>query len=34
MIGDYPTRGPRLWFFLAGVTVLGLIGMLMLVSGL
>jgi hypothetical protein len=33
MIGEYPTRGPRLWLFLAAVTVLGLLGVLMLVSG-
>jgi hypothetical protein len=26
MIGDYPTRGPRLWLFIAAVAALGLVG--------
>jgi hypothetical protein len=34
MIGDYPTGGWRLWTFIAGLVVVGLIGVvLMLVAG-
>jgi uncharacterized membrane protein YqiK len=30
MIGDYPTRGPRLWLFIAAVVVIGLVGAVMM----
>jgi hypothetical protein len=30
MIGDYPTRGRRLWLFIAGVTVVGLVGIMLM----
>jgi hypothetical protein len=34
MIGDYPTEGWRLWAFVAGLVLVGLVGeMLMLVVG-
>ncbi len=30
MIGDYPTRGRRLWLFLSGVTAVGLAGVVLM----
>ena len=30
VLGDYPTRGRRLWLFLAAVAVIGLFGLVMM----
>ncbi len=30
VLGNYPTRGRRLWLFLAAVAVIGLIGVVMM----
>jgi hypothetical protein len=30
MLGDYPTRGPRLWLFIAAVVATGLVGVMLM----
>jgi hypothetical protein len=32
MVGDYPTEGWRFWVFLLGVTLLGAIGLIVMLA--